>query len=172
MTTPFPKVNSQQAAENSILDLFNKQTYLGNSFILPTPAVTLADTTETPVALIRNPSTSTKSIFMFNKKIATDPSGNSINVRFYGNPTVNVAGSATIPLNLRSGYSTQSISNCNLTPTLTSNGTFLAILPAIVLQISSSLLNVIDPGDSLLVTAQQVGAGTATLYFELAWYEI
>ena len=172
MTTPFPTTHSTQIPDNALLDISGKQTYLGNTFILPTQPIAFSDQVETPVGLILNPSTSGKSLFFFNKKLATDSTGNGVNIRFYANPTVNVAGSATLPLNLRSGYKTQSISNCYLGATVTANGTLLAALPAVALQTVSSLMNIIDPGDSLLITGQQNTAGTASLFLELAWYEL
>ena len=159
-----------QLPSESILDIFGKQNYLGNSFILPNPGTTLTDETEDPAIVISNPAGSGKSLFVFNKKFTTD--NNNVLVRFYFNPVQNVAGSTTTPINVRTGATQKSVSRCYLSSTITSNGTYVAIIPAISLLISTDLLYIVDQGNSLLITGQQVGMGTTTLYSEIAWYEI
>jgi hypothetical protein len=46
----------RQIPNESILDAFCKQTYLGNAYIVPT-TVALSNTAETPIILIENPAT-------------------------------------------------------------------------------------------------------------------
>ncbi len=169
MTTP---LTNTQVPNNSILDLFGRQTYLGNSFILPQDGLSLANTVETPVAYLVNPSTSSKSLFVFSRKISSD--NNPVQVRFYKDPTVNVIGTATVAKNLRSGFSAIELpqATCYLASTFTANGTQLSTLPATVYGLTSDVLYVIDPGSALLATGKQVGAGTTSVYVELCWYEI
>lgn len=159
-----------QVSTDSILDLNGKQTYLGNSFTLPAAGTSLTNTSETPITLIKNPVGSGKSLFIFNRVVVTN--NNPVLARYYLNPTINAAGSATVPLNLRSGANTVSVSLCYLGMTITSNGTLLETLPASQYGIRSDVLLVIDPGTNLLITAQQAGAGTTLVVPENAWYEI
>lgn len=177
MTTPFPKVPSQQNAENSILDVIGgKQIYLGNAYILPWSGVSLSNTSETVLALIKNTSTANsstaKTIFLNQRKVASD--NNTIQIRFYASPTITSTGAATTPLNLRSGYASlnTSIAGCYFSPSISANGSLIAVIPATIYSINADLLYALDPGYNLLVTGQQIGAGTSTAYVELSWYEI
>ena len=165
-------LNQNQIPNNSIMDINGRQTYLGNSFVLPQNGKSLSNTTETPLTIISNPASSGKSLFLFSRKISTD--NNNIYVRFYLNPTVNVAGSTTTALNLRTGSSTASVSNCYLGSTITSNGTFIATLPATVYSITSEVLFILDPGATMLITGQQFSgsSGSSNIFVENIWYEI
>jgi hypothetical protein len=159
-----------QLPMDSILDLNGKQTYLGNSFVLPATGTSLTDTSETPMIVIKNPDGSGKSLFIFNRTMVTN--NNPVLVRFYLNPTINVAGSTTAALNLRSGSTTASITLCYLGATITSNGTLLTVLPASSTGTKFEVLYVLDQGATMLVTGQQAGAGTTLAVSSNAWYEI
>lgn len=159
-----------QIPNDSILDINGRQTYLGNSFALPATGTSLTDTSETVMAVIKNPAGSGKSLFIFDRTIVTN--NNPVLVRFYKNTTINVAGSATAALNLRTGATTTSISLCYLGAMITSNGTFMQTLPASQYGTCSNLLLIIDQGNSILVTGQQAGAGTTLAVADIAWYEI
>lgn len=159
-----------QVAENSILDLNGRQTYLGNSFILPDTGASLTDTAEHPIEVIKNPAGSGKSLFIFNRMLVTN--NNPVIVRFYLNPTLNVPGTTTVAKNLRTGATLASISVNYLGATITANGTLFSTLPASSLGTISTTLIIIDPGSSILVTGQQAGAGTTLVVSENAWYEI
>lgn len=167
MATPLTQT---QLPLESILDLNGKQTYLGNSFLLPMPGGSLTNTDETPFVVISNASTNKKSLFLFRRNISSN--NNQAIVRYYKNATLNVAGTATTALNLRSGMSTISISTCYLAATITANGTLIGAIPTTVSFLGPDLFYVIDPGANILITAQQAGAGTSVIYIENAWYEI
>lgn len=167
MSAPLTKT---QIAVDSILDLNGKQTYLGNSFSLPMLGLSFVDTAEYPVCLIRNPSGSGKSIFLFNTNVSTN--NNPLAVRYYFNPTVNIAGATRTPINLRSGSTTSTVSLCYLGSTFSSNGTLLSLTQSTISSSASEVLRIIDQGDSLLITAQQSGTGTSVVVSENAWYEI
>ena len=168
MSAPLTKT---QLPLEAILDLFGKQTYLGNSFILPMTGKSLADTSETSLAVIRNPSTSGKSIFLVSRRFSTDL--NPVLVKVYVNSVLNVPGSTTTPLNLRSGATTASISQSYLGASFTNNGTLLWTTAAtLAVPALETLLYVIDPGTNALLTATQVGVGTSVVQSQLAWYEI
>jgi len=173
MTTPFPLQFNQQNAQNSILDVTGlRQTYLGNTYILPFTGHSLSDENENVLGIITNPSGSGKGLFLYTRKVSTD--NNTVLVRFYLNPTVSVTGSATTAVNLRSGYSTlnSSIAKCYLSPTISANGTFVAVLPATIYSITSNVLIVIDPGATILFTGQQTASGTTNAFVDFSWYEI
>lgn len=172
MTTPFPKSFNIQIAENSILDYAGqRQVYLGNQYILPWTGVALSDTSEDILALITNPATSTKSLFLNQRKLSTD--NNNVIVKFYAQPTYSAIGTLTAPMNLRTGYSTinTSVAQCGFSPTVSNNGTLLAAIPATVYSITSDLLYCIDPGYSFLLTGKQESSGTTNIFVELTWYE-
>ncbi len=159
-----------QIPSDSILDLFGRQTYLGNSFILPAAGTSIANTVETPICVIQNPSGSGKSLFLFSRVITSN--NNPVIARYYKNATVNVAGSATVALNLRTGATTVSVSVCYLGATITANGTLMQTLPSSTFGIRSDTLLIIDPNTSLLITAQQAAGGTSLIIPDNAWYEI
>ncbi len=163
-------LTQSQLPLDAILDIFGKQAYLGNSFSLPSAGVSLTNTVETPLEVIRNPSTSKKSIFIFNRTVSTN--NNSVLFKYYKNCTINVAGSATIAQNLRFGATTTSVAQCYLGATITANGTLIRVIPATIYSLISDLLVIIDPGTNILVTGTQIGAGTTTAIPGTAWYEI
>lgn len=163
-------ITSNQVSTDSILDINGKQTYLGNSFILPTTGTSLANTAETPICVLKNASTNTKSMFVFNRRASTDL--NLLTIRIYKNPTLNVPGSTTAPINLRLGSSTASISLCYLGASITSNGTLMDLSHVFTGGNAFAPLIIIDPGTSILFTAQQSAAGTSIAVIENAWYEI
>lgn len=164
---------STQVAEKSILDLNGRQAYLGNSFILPQDGKSFSDTSEDPVLLIQNPLGSGKSLFLSVKKYTTD--ANDVYVRLYFNPTGVTTGDATVPVNVRTGSATTSITNCYLGPSASSNGTFITTLPATLYGLTSEVLYIVDPGTSLYATGQQgiqEFPGATNLYLEISWYEL
>ena len=174
---------NRQVPENAILDYFNKQSYLGNSFSLPINAQTLSGTSETPIALIVNPSVTGdafpsgyKSIFNNLRTTASDiSSGDGTSYfRYYFNPTISMTGTKTTPVNVRSGSATASIAQCYLSGqfTVSANGTLVRVITAGYSSINDSLLLlIIDPGNSLLVTVQAVTTG-ATIINANSWWEI
>jgi hypothetical protein len=173
MSAPIPSnfnfPTNQQVPSKSIEDINGKQTYLGNTFILPINGLTLEDTNEDPVALITNPVSSTKSLFLFTRTLTTN---GEVVFRYYFNPTVVSDGTPTTPVNLRPASATTSSSLCYLSPTVSSNGTFFSTLGGeVFLEATSLTLFILDPGQSLYITAQASGADTV-VHSENVWYEI
>ena len=173
MTTPFPKSFNIQVAENSILDVIGgRQSYLGNAFILPWAPVSLSDTNENVIALIRNVSTNTKSLFVYNRTVFTN---NITGVfAFYRNPTITANGSSALtPQNLRSGYvaSNPSIATVYTAPTIGANGQIMESLLGGTTSNSSSVLYVIDPGDSMLVSCKLLTGTSTGVYLDFVWFE-
>lgn len=184
MAQPIPSApnlsTANQVPANSILDQFNRQTYLGNEFSLPINVQTLAGTTETPIALVINPVTvssvvNVKSIFHNLRVTASDNgSGDGTSFfRYYINPTVTSTGTKTVPVNCRPASSTTSIANCYLNGqfTVSSNGTLWRVLMAGYSAVNdSSLMLILDPGQSFLITTQAATAGS-TVINASSWYE-
>lgn len=168
----FPIQTQYQVAEKSILDEYNRQAYLGNQYILGLNNMT-AGTSETNLMLVSNPSTSTKSIFVNVKRFTSLTATQEAAFRIYFNPTVTAAGTATVPVNNRTSYGTAIMQAVITTvPTTTSNGTFGAILASTgYVPNQSNLLNILDPGQTMLITVQASNTGH-TYAAEISWYEI
>ncbi len=171
MTTPFPTHFNNQIAEKSILDAFNKQVILGNQFDLNL-ALSLADTSEHPELLIVNPSTSQKSLFMIRRRISGSA---GIYVRTYLGPTISVNGTPVTPVNMRPAYATTTVASCYSAPTIGANGTLMTMDNCANFTVQLDNLIVIDPGKTILITAQSLSGsgGTATTgLIEAIWYEL
>jgi hypothetical protein len=172
-----------QVPEHSILDYFNKQTYLGNAFSFPIGPETINSTNETPIALILNPALAAgvafpnqKALFQNLRTTASDiASGDGTTFfRYYLNPTIATQGTKTTPINCRPASATTSIASCYVNGqfTVSSNGTLARVITAGYSSINdSNLLFILDPGQSLLVTAQPVTSG-ATIINANSWYEL
>src|ERR1700677_1561152 len=162
-----------QVPENAILDINGKQTYLGNSFILPLNGLLLTSADETTAALIENPATSKKSLFLFTRSATADAEAV---LRYYFNPTVVTPGTPTTPINLRPASFNTSSSLCYLTPTTSSNGTFFSTVGTeVTTEVLSNIIFILDPGQSLLITAQSPTwseGNDVLVYSENVWYEI
>jgi len=154
----------------AILDLNGKQTYLGNTFALPAAGTSISNTTETPTTVIKNPSGSGKSIFIFMRAFSSN--NNPVVFRTYLNPTINASGSATGAVNMRTGATQTSISLCYEGATITSNGTLIDVYASGQYGFTSPILLILDQGSSVLITAQQAAAGTSLAIPQVAWYEI
>lgn len=119
---------NRQIPDTAILDFYNKQTYLGNSYIVTTNLVATT-TTETPLLIITNPASNfnqngqSGNLSLFNsvRKLQCDTLEAGIVFRFYGNPTNVTAGSAFVPRNLRSGSSNVSKMTASINPTIAGN---------------------------------------------------
>jgi len=110
-------ITNRQTPNDSILDINGRQTYLGNTFILPINGTELFDENEHTLCLINNPINSGKALFLYGRKIA---STDVTFVRFYGAPTLMNNGALTSTPNLRPGSSNTSISQCYLSPVVAS----------------------------------------------------
>lgn len=155
---------------NAIMDINGTQTYFGNSFALPAAGKSLSNTSETPAIVVTNPARSGKSLFVFVRAFSSNL--NPIVFRTYLAPTLNVAGSATSAVNMRTGATQTSMSVCYEGATITANGTLLDVYAGGTNSFLPTPLLVIDQGGSILITGQQNVAGTSLALAQLAWYEI
>jgi hypothetical protein len=169
---------NKQVPDNSILDYFNKQVYLGNTFIYSVGSTEILTTSETPLLLLSNPALvahsfpTGKSLFQGLKKLTCLTTGQSAIFRIYANPTVSALGTSQTPLNLRPASPNTSVAALSTSPTVTSFGSLVAVLASAAFTPDvSDVLTVLDPGQSLLVTVQTSSA-TTFIACEFSWYEI
>lgn len=172
LPTPSPATN-RQVPDHAIMDIFGKQAYLGNQFIAGTPLVTLGDMSEDPLIVLSCPSTAAKALFSFSRKLNVYNSSNNVAFRLYFNPTGVTGGTAITPVNSRIANPNVSIATSAYSPTISTKGTFIATLPVVLgyFQNDSLLGLIIDPGSSLLITAQASASSTA-VSAELVWWEL
>lgn len=160
-----------QVPSNSILDINGRQTYLGNHFCYSANNITLSNTAETNLALIVNPATNTKSLFLNLRRVSS--TADLVQFKFYANPTVTNAGTPVTPVNLRIANSNTSSATVSHGQTTSANGTLILTLEATVdyyVTTDSDLLIILDPGNSLMSTATAAGATVVNL--NVAWYEL
>lgn len=164
-----------QVPEHSILDYFNKQTYLGNSFTIISKIASTASTSETPVYLIKNPSIPNQAFPAGHKSLFHGylnlGYSDVANFNLYANPTVVSNGTPIIPVNIRSGSSNTSVSLCYSSPTVSSNGTLIFTNPGTEFATFSNFLYIIDPGATLLLTVAPSATGL-TITSQSSWFEI
>jgi len=163
-------INHFQVPEMAAQDVFGRQTYLGDTYIVGLDATNSA-TTETPLLLLINPSTNKKSMFIFTKKMSALTSNHNAQFRIYYNPTITSNGTVQTPVNLRNGSSFLSTMNCYSAPTIANSGTFVAMLATTAFNPeTSSVMQIIDPGKSMLLTGQVSNANDA-INCEVVWFE-
>jgi hypothetical protein len=171
-------LTNTQIPDKAILDTFGRQTYLGNSYLISTNVVNIVSAnTETPLLIITNPAANShpRSIALFQavRKLsqASNVSSATTIFRFYLNPTLTGGGTPLTPGNLRTGSTNTSIATAGVSPTTSSNGTYIAAFPVNYQEIDSSVLFIIDPGSAMLLTAT-TDTGNTKVVAELSWWEL
>ena len=92
-------------------------------------------------------------------------------LRFYLAPTFSANGTAASIYNLRPASPTTPIALAYTIPTVSANGNFIgAISDPTYSSEASSLMVILDPGQSILVTMQASAAATA-ITTTLSWWE-
>ncbi len=169
---------NNQIPDNSILDANNKQTYLGNQYSV-TSTFTVG-TSEIPLILLQNnqsgyPNLANQSRALFQNllKVLESSATSSVILKVYLNPTVSATGTPLTPVNLRSSYGVASSKASPFSaPTITANGTLVDALSAAPSTVSlSSLLKILDNGQSLLVTGTSSAASNSVSVL-LEWFEL
>ena len=169
-----------QVPDKSILDSYGRQTYLGQEFSGSTPVVGLANTNETPLLYLLNPLTpgssvagaGQKALFCWIRKYNNADAANLVTFKLYSNPTGVSGGTTVTPFNLRPASTTTSIATCKYSPTTATNGTYItaSTIYYAYFQIESTILLILDPGQSTLVTAT-ANAGTPNVIVQFVWTE-
>lgn len=170
----------RQVPDHSIMDLMGKQCYLGNQFIYANAKASFTATTETPILYLSNPAITTsaftapawKALFVNLNKLVVATASQNVIMRLYLNPTSVTAGTTETPVNLRPQNPNTSIAALSINPTWTIAGSPIQVLAAqIGLPDTSSILMILDPGNSLMITAQASATATAIIN-EISWYEL
>lgn len=162
---------SAQIPNDSILDINGRQAYLCNQFIVGPDTVSLADASEHPILYLLNPSTNTKSLFIYNMNLNAVGATDVITYRIYSASSGVSGGTAATPQNCRLAASNTSNASALTSPSVSSNGTRIqTIAVGFNSQSIKNPLFVIDPGSSILVTGK--AATTATAICEFIYYEI
>jgi hypothetical protein len=163
---------NRQVPDHAILDHFNKQIYLGNSFAY-SASQTSAGTSETNIYLLKNTNGVQGPALMVDLRRAAclTASHNAI-LRAYLNPTASAAGTPVTPINRRPGNSNAATGILGTVPTTSANGTLIeAIVVGPLTSNQSDLLWVLDPGQSLMITIQTDATSVSTVT-QIGWYEI
>lgn len=154
-------------------------TLAGMGFSCTADAV-LNSSTETPLLLLKNPSSSVvnaRAMFFY---AATESSSGIISIKIYSNPTVTSnGGNLTISNNLvQSGVPTSAV-NAYSGPSVSANGTKRLTVVSVA-NGNTNLLNfaqtaILAPGNSMLVTVSVTNLGllaSANTHFYLQWVEV
>jgi len=169
---------NRQSPDHSIMDQYNKQTYLGNSYGTTTGLVSLSGTSEVAFLYIANsvvpgPAGLGVSIFQnLRKLLVNDVTGATGAVfRIYTNVTSVSGGTTVTPGNLRTASPNVSISTIKLSPTWSVTGTAIATFSVgWENQNESSSMLIIDPGKNMMITAQPTASTQCCA--NITWYEI
>lgn len=171
---------NKQVPEHSIMDIFWKQAYLGNQFVYAVGDMEITQTSEYPLFWLQNPPVSAtafpsgwQTLFVNIAKIACLTASQSAILRVYLNPTGASGGTTETPLNVRPGNTEiSSIASLALSPSSSGNGSIVETLcaqPGLPDKISG--LYILDPGNSMLVTAQ-TSSDTTYIGSSIGWYQI
>jgi hypothetical protein len=159
-------LSPNQIPEKSILDHFDRQSYLGTVFTLPV-SLTLSNTAETPIALFKSLGMNLKAMFFNFKKV----SGVNVTFRFYANPTITSNGTVATPINTRPASPITSTNGIYTAPSVSMNGKLMSQLYSTGQTVIDSELFIFDASQNLLVTAQAVTSSTP-IYTTFSWYEL
>lgn len=174
MTQP---ATNRQIPQDSILDTFSRQSYLGNQFIYA--ASVSAPGSETPLFLLSNPvvvgaafPATYKSLFVNLRKVVCSVTGASSVLKFYFNPTLTGNGTPVTILNARPANLNTPIGVLTSSPTTSANGSLVDSLASAAFSTDESdFMLILDPGQKLLVTVQ-ASAGSTTTLTKLGWFEL
>lgn len=164
-----------QVPEHSIMDKYNKQTYLGNNYFVS--GTFTVGASEIPLILLQNVQTvnAQLAIGVFHNliRLIGKTSGAAVILNAYLNPTFSAAGTPMTISNYRSSYGVaRAIATLTSAPTVSVNGTLIDSISAPALSVGTSdVLKILDNGQNLLITAIASVGGTSVSVVS-GWYEI
>lgn len=168
---------NRQVPDNSIMDIFGKQTYLGNTFA-GSSGLVAQTTAEATLLSIACPAQNTasfqnaKALFVRIKNLLCNDvtQATGIVFRVYLNATTVAAGTPFTPVQLRPANTNASLAVVKISPTVATKGTLLATY-AVGFQspLAGSDLIILDASQNLLITAQASAASFAGVNLE--WNE-
>ena len=159
-----------QIPSEAILDVWNKQIYLGNQFISGPDTFSLGDAAEHPLMLFVNPSTNTKALFIFDMNLNAQGTSDVVTFRVYKGATGASGGSPVTPSNLRFASANTSIATVTSSPTATPTTLMQTIVIGFNAQSVVNPLFIVDPGQSIIITGQ--AASTAVAICQIIHYEL
>ena len=168
---------NRHVPEHSIMDIFGKQTYLGNTFAASSGLVA-ATTSEAPLLYIACPAQNTaapsnaKSLFCSIKQLlcndATQVTG--IVYKVYLNAATVSAGTPFVPVQMRPANDNVSIASVIVSPTVVTKGTLFAVY-AVGFESPGAGpdMIILDAGQNMLITQQASAASVGAVNLE--WNE-
>lgn len=165
---------NKQVPEHSIMDYFNKQTYLGNqysvnkSFTVGASEIALLYLNNSQTGNIQN----LKALFQNMLRVALETAGAEITINAYVNATV-TGGTPVVPVNLRTSYGISNILGTVVSsPTISNIGTLVDTISSVSQSVGASqTLKILDNNQNMLITGIASGAGTLCNVI-LQWYEL
>lgn len=166
---------NNQIPNNSILDHFNKQVYLGNQYSV-NKSFTIG-ASEIPLLYLNNSQTGSppnlKALFQNIFKMAFESASGSLTLNAYLDAVV-TGGTPVTPINMRPSYGiTNIVGTVVSSPTIVSIGTLVDTISGSNAQpvSSSELLKILDNTQNMLITGIGSGAGLLCNII-LQWYEL
>jgi hypothetical protein len=139
----------------------------GMSFVWSRRRMTFASTFETPLLLI---TATTTTVVWDSRNGFCYTRDQYVTFSSYSDPVVTNIGVLQSPVNLRLGASTLATARVTTDPTVTDFGSYIASMLATPVHMASSMMLLIDPGHSLLVTAT-ASANPVDAHCGFRWYE-
>lgn len=168
---------NRQVPDHSIMDVFGKQTYLGNTFAAATGFVAIG-TSEAPLLYIACPAQNTaafsnakalfcsiKNLLCYDTTMAT-----GLIYRVYLSAATISGGTPFTPVQMRPANANASLATVLVSPTVGSNGTLIAAYSVGFEspEMGSDLI-ILDAGKNMLITAQASAASMGAA--NLSWNE-
>lgn len=147
-------------------------TSQGIGFIAGTDFVTISSGgVETPLFYLKNDTANKVSICTFTRKYFS-LNADYAQFKHYAGPTVSDIGTPVTIHNLRENPAApSSVMSASISPTVTDNGSLIAVVSADVLTETSTIPYIIDPGQSVLVTVI-VQNDSDQVTTEWVWWEL
>lgn len=174
----FKPLTKNQIPDTSILDRFEKQTYLGNAYWVTSAPISISDTTEVALLYLANSAAAPAvgagiSIFQNLRQFFCDDVtvATGIIYKIYANVSSVTSGSALTPVNKRLLSANTSIANVLLFPTWTVTGTPIAEFAVnFNAPHQDNELLILDPTQNIMITGKATASTTALI--NLGWFEL
>ena len=172
MSLPFNFTShSNQFPDDCVKNAFDKQAYLGNSFIASAIQATISSTAEIPIVLLQNPANSGKTLFVTSRRFV--PLTNSTIFRSYVDPVITSIGTALPITNSRPATGFTSVASAYGVPLVTTDGTPASVSAALsYTTVEIDTLIILDPGHSLVITSQMNEPSPGSCDVRVHWFEL
>ena len=143
------------------------------AFTATTEIVSISSNSETPILLLKNPSSNDQNILVTKSVIGVDANSVRTTWRAYGDPTITSDGTGLVEANTFVGTSTPSAkAQAFKLPTVSANGQILNMYISPANQPSRGInrFYFIEPGSSLLITIEN-SSGNTNSFADVYWLE-